>query len=551
MLTNPYTKAVGDRWLPIFIAAVSTAVLFVFGMAVYKDVDLSIYTDLPEGFQSLFGLTDINDVGSLAYSALLSSYGMLVMAGVAIAAGSASIAGEEKNGSMGLLLSNPLSRNRVLSSKTGALFTVLVGGFIVLWGVALITPRLLDVSIANIDVNALLLMMLVNAAFYGFLAYAIGAWTGRTGTASGSAAALMVVSFFAVGLLPLAESLADLAKFFPWYYYQNGDPLSNGMPWGDFALLLGCVAAFIVFAFVGFNRRDLKERSVGTKLIDRLRANKVTGAVADRLAGGARVSHIWTKTASDHQILLYIIAPMMFLLTFWVGPMYNLIDDSLKTLGDSLPDALLAMVGGGDLSTPEGWYQVEMYGLMLPISLLVITIVMGSAAIAGAEHKRTMGMLLSNPVSRTAVVLQKTAVMVLFALIVGFATFAGTWAGSAAGNLGIDPWNIAATCMLGVLLGLSFGTLALALGGATGSTQIASYGATAAAAVSFVINGFLPLSENLEALTKLQPFYYYLSSDPLNNGMDWGHAAVLLILSAVLVALAVVAFNRRGIVRGG
>jgi ABC-2 type transport system permease protein len=551
MLTNPYTKSVGDRWLPIFIATVSTTVLFVFGMAVYRDVDLSIYTDLPEGFQSLFGIADITDVGGLAYNALLSSYGMLVMAGVAIAAGSASVAGEEKNGSMGMLLSNPVSRNTVLSSKSGGLFTVLVAGFIILWGAAWITPWFLDVSTTGLDVNALLLMMFANAAFYGFLAYAIGAWTGRTGVASGGTAALMVVSFLAVGLLPLVEDLADLARFFPWYYYQNGDPLISGIPWGDLAVLASAVAVFVIAAFVGFNRRDLKERSVGVKLIDRLRANKATGAIADRLAGSARVSHIWAKTASDHQVLLYIIAPMMFLLTFWVGPMYNLIEDSLKDLGNSLPDELLAMVGGGNLSTPEGWYQVEMYGLMLPISLLVISIVIGSAAIAGAERKHTMGILLSNPVSRTTVVLQKTTVMVVFALIVGIATFAGTLAGSAAGNLGLDPWNIAATCMLGVLLGLSFGALALAIGGATGRPQVASYGAAAAASVSFVTNGFLPLSENLEALAKFQPFYYYLSSDPLNNGMDWGHAAILSGLTIALVAVAVIAFNRRDIQSAG
>lgn len=551
MLTNPYAKSVGDRWLPIFIAAVSTTVLFVFGMAVYQDVDLSIYTDLPEGFQSLFGIADITDVGGLAYNALLSSYGMLVMAGVAIAAGSASVAGEERNGSMGMLLSNPVSRNTVLSSKVGGLFTVLVAGFIIVWGAAWITPWLLDVSTTGLDVNALVLMMFVNAAFYGFLAYAIGAWTGRTGIASGAPAALMVVSFLAVGLLPLVEDLADLARFFPWYYYQNGDPLGNGIPWGDLAVLVFAVAVFVIVAFVGFNRRDLKERSAGVKLIDRLRANKATGAIADRLAGSARVSHIWAKTASDHQVLLYILASMMFLLTFWVGPMYNLIEDSLKDLGNSLPDELLAMVGGGDLSTPEGWYQVEMYGLMLPISLLVISIVIGSAAIAGAERKHTMGILLSNPVSRTTVVLQKTVVMVLFAIIVGIATFAGTWAGSAAGSLGVNPWNIAATCTLGVLLGLSFGALALAIGGATGRPHVASYAAAGAAAVSFVVNGFLPLSENLMTFAKFQPFYYYLSSDPLVNGMNWGHAAILSGLTAILVAGAVVAFNRRDIRTAG
>lgn len=547
MLTNVYTKSLRDRWLSIFIAALSTAVLFAFGMAVYRDIDLSIYQDLGEGFQSLFGISADSDVGGLAYGALMSSYGMLVMAGVAIAGGSALIAGEEKRGSMGALLSNPISRNNVLTSKTTGFFTVLAGGFVILWASAWVTPNMLDVSVAGLDINALLVMMLANAAFYGFLAFALGAWSGRTGIAAGVTAGLMVVSFLAVGLLPLVESLADLARIFPWYYYVNGDPLNNGMPWGDFAVLVGAAATCIGVGFVGFNRRDLKERSVGVSLMDRLRANKATSTMADRLAGEARVSHIWTKTASDHQVLLYIIAPVMFLMTVWIGPMYNLIEDSLKDLGDAFPEELLALFGGGDMSTPEGWYQLEMFGLMLPISLLVITIVIGSAAIAGEEGKHTMGILLSNPVKRSTVVLQKMAVMVAFAFIVGFATFAGVWAGSALGSLGIDPVNIAAACTLGVLLGLSFGAFALALGGATGKSQVASYGATAIAAVSFVTNGFLPLSDNLEFLAKFQPFYYYLTSDPLNNGMDWGHAAILTGLTVVLVALAVVAFNGRDI----
>ena len=546
MLTNVYTKSVRDRSTSMLIAAISTALMFVFGMAVYRDIDLSVYTDLPEAFRSMFGIGgEDTDVGGIAYEALMASYGMLVMAGVAIAAGATSIAGEEKKGTIGILLSNPLSRSTYVASKAGGMFTALVAGFVVLWVSAIVVPQVLDVSTTGYDVNALMIMMLVNAMFYGFLALSIGAWSGNTGLASGVSAGLMIVGFLAVGLLPLVESLAGLAKVFPWYYYDNGDALNQGMPWGDFAILVGLIAVFAIAAFVGFNRRDLRSRSVGVKMIDRLRENKYTHVVADRLAGTARVSHIWVKTASEHQVLLYIAAVGMFVMTVIIGPMYNLIEDSLKTLGDSIPEELMALFGGGDMSTPEGWYQVEMFGLMLPIATIAVAVVIGTAAIAGEENNNTMGMLLANPVRRSTVVLQKTGTMVLLAAIVGAATFLGTMAGSLLGNLGLDVWNVASASALGTLLGLVFGAIALALGAATGRTQIAAYGATGLAVVSFVANGFLPLSDSLEGLAKFQPFYYYLTSDPLNNGMDWTHAGVLAGLIVVFVAAALALFQRR------
>lgn len=546
MLTNVYTKSVRDRSTSMLIAAISTALMFVFGMAVYRDIDLSVYTDLPEVFRSMFGIGgEDTDVGGLAYEALMASYGMLVMAGVAIAAGATSIAGEEKKGTIGILLSNPLSRSTYVASKAGGVFTALVAGFVVLWVAALVVPQVLDVSTAGYDVNALMLMMFVNAVFYGFLALSIGAWSGNTGVASGVSAGLMIVGFLAVGLLPLVESLAGLAKVFPWYYYNSGDALNQGMPWGDFAILVGLAAVFAIAAFVGFNRRDLRSRSVGVKMIDRLRENKYTHVVADRLAGTARVSHIWVKTASEHQVLLYIAASGMFVMTVIIGPMYNLIEDSLKTLGDSIPEELMALFGGGNMSTPEGWYQVEMFGLMLPIATITVAVVVGTAAIAGEENKNTMGLLLANPVRRSTVILQKTGTMVLFAAIVGAAAFLGTMAGSLLGDLGLDVRNVAAASALGTLLGLVFGAIALALGAATGRTQIAAYGATGLAVVSFVANGFLPLSDSLEGLARFQPFYYYLTSDPLNNGMDWAHAGVLAGLIVVFVSAALALFQRR------
>ena len=55
MLANVFTKTTRDRWKGIVIGTVALAVLFLFGMAVYRDIDISVYTDLPEVFLSLMG----------------------------------------------------------------------------------------------------------------------------------------------------------------------------------------------------------------------------------------------------------------------------------------------------------------------------------------------------------------------------------------------------------------------------------------------------------------------------------------------------------------
>ena len=74
------------------------------------------------------------------------------------------------------------------------------------------------------------------------------------------------------------------------------------------------------------------------------------------------------------------------------------------------------------MSTPEGWYTLETFGLMAPVGVILVTAIMGAGAFAGEESRRTMGMLLANPISRSRIVFEKAIPMVLFALAVGFAT---------------------------------------------------------------------------------------------------------------------------------
>jgi ABC-2 type transport system permease protein len=548
MLATVFTKSMRDRWRGVAIAVAALTVMLLLAMSVYASFDFSIYDDLPEAFRSLMSIPDNASAGSLAIGVLYGLYGAFTLAGLAISMGSGSFAGEEKAGTMGLLLGNPKSRTHILLSKTANLIGLLAIGTLVLWIAAYPVAGFLDVGLGDMQIGAYSFHLFANTLFYGMLAVALGAWTGSRGLAAGVPAGLMLVGFIAVGVFPLIDGWENVAKVFPWYYFDGADPMRNGLSAGHLSVLFGSSIALGAVAFYGVNHRDLKGQTVGTTLLDRLRDNPMTKKVVDRLAGSTRVSKIWIKTVSEHQGLLIVTGYVMFLIMgVLMGPLYALMDTTLLEYADQLPEELWAFVGsaGSGMSTPEGFYEVETFGLMVPISIMVVTIVVGSRGLAGEEANRTMGLLLSSPIKRRTVVLEKTYAMVALAFAVGFATFAGVWLGSVLGGLGISPVNIAAATLLGTLVGLVFGGIALVLSAATGQVRIATFGAIGVALVAYLINSIAILNDTVDSLAALTPFNYYLSNQPLSNGMDWANGAVLLVAFLVLVTAAVFLFDRR------
>ncbi len=548
MLTSVFLKTTRDRWRGWTIAMASLAAMGLVAMATYQNIDIEIFASMPEAYLSLLGLQGDMDVGALSIAVVMGSYGAMVIAAMALTMGAASIAGEERAGTLGLLLGNPKSRSHVLTSKALSLTLFTTVSVAALAGATLLSAALLGVSTGDMHVGALGVHLLANSLFYGFLALFVGAWTGNRGAALGVSIGVMVVSFFAVGLLPLVEGGEDWVRIFPWHYFDGSAPLYNGIAWSDIGVLLGASALLAGAAVIGLERRDLRGQSTGVAILDRIRRNPTADKLIGRLAGAARVSSIWLKTASEYQTMLLVAAAYVFLIQgFVLGPFYSLMPEETLAMGDQLPAEMLALFGGGDLSTAEGYYQIETFGMMAPIVVMVVTIAIGAGAVAGEESRRTMGLLLANPVSRSRVLAEKTVTMVLFGALVGLATFGGVALGSVAGGLGMDIVDIAATCALLILVGLLFGALALAIGAGTGRTRVAMWVAIGAAVFMHVLNALGEVNENLTGLQHLSPFHYYLGSDPLRNGMDWSSAALLAAITAILIGVSFPLFQRRDI----
>jgi ABC-2 type transport system permease protein len=546
MLANVFTKSVRDRTTPMLIGALSLGVLLWFGMAVYRDIDIGFYYEnLPPAILELMGIPATGDVAGIAVGAMYNLMGAFTLAGLAISMGAYAIAGEERDGTFGLLLGNPLSRRGVLLSKAASLVFLTVVGSLILWVFALVVPDWLSVDMTGLDVNALMLALFFNALVYGFLALSIATWTGNRSLGSGVAVAVMLIGYLGASLFPLIENLADWAQIFPWYYFSGSTPLVNGTDWGHIAVMGGMTVAFLAVSFIGVVRRDLKEKSTDRTLVDRLRENPRTQKVMEKIAGSARVSRISIKTASEFQGLLVITASIMFYMGLLMPIFYAFIPEDFRELVESFPDALVAMIGGADMGTFEGFLQAEIFSITGPVAILILTIVMGARALAGEEERHTMGFLLGNPITKSHLITEKAIAMMVYASIIGLATFGGTWLGSLLTGQEISTANLAATSGLLTLMGLAFGGLALTVGATTGRSRVASGTATGAALLSYFMFSFFPLSEAFEPWAQVSPFTLYLGSDPLMNGMAWIDGAILAGLFVALVAVSVPLFYRR------
>jgi ABC-2 type transport system permease protein len=224
----------------------------------------------------------------------------------------------------------------------------------------------------------------------------------------------------------------------------------------------------------------------------------------------------------------------------------NAYNDVINQMPKALRDLFTAGIGV-DFGSGAGYVYMEMLSFMAPMVVLIYAIGTGAGGIAGEEERRTLDLLLSTPVSRTRLVLEKFAAMTAGVLAIVLAMGIALVAFGAAADMGLDTANVAAAMTHLALLGLVFGALALTTGAAVGRTTAARSVAALVAIVGYLVNGFAPSVSWLHPLQKASPFYQYIGADPIRHGLSLAAVGVAVVTITVLVAGAVWLFDRRDV----
>ncbi len=217
----------------------------------------------------------------------------------------------------------------------------------------------------------------------------------------------------------------------------------------------------------------------------------------------------------------------------------------LTKLMQTLPTALRSIYGQADFSTGSGYLSSALFNLMVPLLFLIYGITQGANAIAGEEDRRTLDLLLANPVSRTSVLLAKFAAICAALIGLGVVLWLTLLIGGNLVQLNVPLGNLAAATLSGVLLGGAASALTLAVGAATGNRGVSLGIGAAVLFAGYLLQTLAASIPELADWQKLSPFYYYSHHQPLINGLSLGNAAVLIVAAGICLAVAVGLFTRR------
>ncbi len=253
-----------DRWRSMAVWAIGLLVYTVLIVSLFPTIRDSAgfaqaAEEYPDALKEFLGGEDAFDLtsGTGYLSAELFNLVLPLLLSIWAIGFGASMGSEQHDGTMDLLLANPIRRWRVVVEKALSLGVTTLGlasvpGLVVLVANGFVA---LDIDWTSLAATVLAVSLLV--VVHGLVALLVGAMTGRRGSAVGAATVLFAAGYLLNGLGGLVSWLEPF-KMFSLYYQALGQfPLREGWQWDNLALLLFICGLVTVVAVAVFERRDV------------------------------------------------------------------------------------------------------------------------------------------------------------------------------------------------------------------------------------------------------------------------------------------------------
>lgn len=217
--------------------------------------------EVPEALQGLTGSLDYSTPAGFLSVEFVSWVPIITLI-FAIMAGTSALAGEEANGTLDLVLSQPISRRRLAVTKIAgiAIATIALAALAALgW---FISVPFVDIEIDLGDLVVVTMNLVPITLTFAFLATWLGAALSDRRSATAAVTGFAVVSYFVNYLARIVDVMEPLAWASPFNYYDT-DALTSGLDIWRTVVLLALAAAFALATIVAFEKREIGVRANG------------------------------------------------------------------------------------------------------------------------------------------------------------------------------------------------------------------------------------------------------------------------------------------------
>lgn len=233
--------------------------------------------------------------------------------------------------------------------------------------------------------------------------------------------------------------------------------------------------------------------------------------------------------------------------TLMYSAAYRSLAKGKASIVDNYPEGLRKALNLQDFGSPAGYLGSTVFGIILLLLVTIYVIITGTKAIAGDEESGLLDLLLAHPVSRRMVLLERMAAIVAALVAMGVVVLLVLLALRGPGKLTVDPANLAAMTLQWVLLGCCLASITLLVGAASGRRSVTIGSSVVVALVGYLADSFLPQIKALGWIRHASPYHWYTGGEPLRNGLQLGGCGLLLGVTVLALAIAVVLFDRRDV----
>lgn len=238
------------------------------GLSFFPLVYITIY---PSVADEMAGLADLEiykamgvNLGTFAdwVASILLVFLPLVAAIYAIINGTGTLAGEEEDGRLEMLVTLPLPRWKIVTAKALALtissFIILLLESAISLGVLKAIEGQIEIGFTEMDLFVAVLYTWPLVFAVGMIAMFLASFTSTRRFASMISAAILVISYFGSNLSASTTVLEPFEPVFLFTYLDStGSAITGGQAAGDVLVLVGIGIVSFVLALIFFQRRKL------------------------------------------------------------------------------------------------------------------------------------------------------------------------------------------------------------------------------------------------------------------------------------------------------
>jgi ABC-2 type transport system permease protein len=224
-------------------------------------------------------------------------------------------------------------------------------------------------------------------------------------------------------------------------------------------------------------------------------------------------------------------------------------DGSIDALVKNLPDAFKGLVGDlANLNEFPTYIASQLFDIRMPIIAGVMAIILGLGLSVAEEETGELRTILSLPVSRLKLFVEKWLAMVTIMLVSALGLVAGIYLTAPfieGADIKIDV-IIRLTTMTWIMM-VTFGTIPFAFGMATGKRSIASGVGILSVIGGFLLATFGKAVDWLQDYEQLSLLHYFPAAEVAKHSIAFTDVLVLVGTTGILFGIALILFRRRDI----